>query len=595
MNFIRKNILVLLILILSLFLNIYGIWWGVPNEDIANIVFGSKDSLNQMAEEMKVSRDEIYKTFRHYSGRWDSSEFSKIHKERAKTEKWKIDAMRTYLLRSYGTDEQIPLVSLSNMKPSKFNFLPGIFVYGGLYIYGLGAFLKSCSILHLINLNSDELFYLLHPAEMGKLYIFGRLFGAIFCSLTVWVIYLIGSFLYNRKVGLIAAFLFVVTPAVVQQSHYLRPYAFGLFWLMLSFYYSVRILKSDEKRLYILAGIFAGLAAGSLTTYGIALLFIPIAHFLRDFSAKKISRLLLGIICFAAALLIVNPYYLITPSEVIAEFKMSKNWWGFHPSPERLFYFVRHNLLDMFKLPLWIAVAAGFIYSLYKRKKEDILILSILIPLTLYMAFTTTYNVHYSLPLVPFLILLGARFFDEMIYNEIPLNPPFTKGGIRGIRRLNVYSTKIKHVIIISLVAVISYTFIYSFSWDRIAAKRNVKTEAGEWIMNNIEPGASIGLVYHPSPFNTPPFNPFKYKIIPTDWNKEVLAKEKPSYFIVEEYTYLPHGSLKDLEDFLNNYEVIKDFEKNPKFLGLEFKRRENRPIDSCFVNPEILIFRRKK
>ena len=67
------------------------------------------------------------------------------------------------------------------------------------------------------------------------------------------------------------------------------------------------------------------------------------------------------------------------------------------------------------------------------------------------------------------------------------------------------------------------------------------------------------------------------------------------TFFVVRKNINLINGSFEDLQNFLDEYKIIKSFEKNPKFFAWEFKRRKNRPHDSCFVNPEIFIFRRKK
>src|ERR1051326_7490778 len=97
----------------------------------------------------------------------------------AEPEKDRIDlarAYRRYFLYSNHPDEMLTLMSLSKMHPSKLDFHPHLFQYGGLFVYPLGALIFVGGKLGLVKLTSDLTFYLQNPEAFGRLYVVGRLF-----------------------------------------------------------------------------------------------------------------------------------------------------------------------------------------------------------------------------------------------------------------------------------------------------------------------------------------------------------------------------------------------------------------------------------
>ena len=44
-----------------LFLNTYGLWWGIPDGERIELVFGNKKIVTQLSEIMRETREEIYK------------------------------------------------------------------------------------------------------------------------------------------------------------------------------------------------------------------------------------------------------------------------------------------------------------------------------------------------------------------------------------------------------------------------------------------------------------------------------------------------------------------------------------------------------
>lgn len=176
-----------------------------------------------------------------------------------------------------------------------------------------------------------------------------------------------------------------------------------------------------------------------------------------------------------------------------------------------------------------------------------------------------------GISLAPFFVLLVARFFDAGLSNNIKW---------------------FKLLTYIFLLLVIFCNFIYSFSHDKICAQKNIRIIAGEWINNNIPPGVKIGLFELPS-LGIPPFNLFRYNLKITGFDKILIEKNKPEYFIFSESECEKIGWTKTME-LLNNYREIKKFEKLQTFLNFEVKKSRPFSGDWANVNPVILIFKRK-
>ncbi len=576
----RYKILVFFIVLLSLFLNLYGINWGVPDKERINLVFEDVSLVKILSEEMQKSREEIYEKMEFWA---DPSQPMKektieveIKNEKLSISRKMIDAARSYLIRSYGDDEQHTLICMGNMNPSKLNFNPRFFIYGGGYLYPVAVGLKIASLFNYLDLNSDIKYYFLNPQQMGKMFTTGRIIGAIFCAIATYLIFLCGINLYGIRTGLIASLLFSVVPGTVIFSHHLKPYALTIFWMMLSFYWVTRILKEDKIKLPILAGLFAGFSAGTNLLSGFVLFFIPFAYFLRKLPqeniSKKLKMILIAIAFFIVGFLLTNPYWLSSLKNVVNEYKTASGCWGFNPTVGNLYYYLRYTLSSVFGIPLLIFIICGIAYAFYKREKQDILILPLLLLMLIYFASSTTKFAHYGIFLAPFLIFLVGRFFAV---------------GLSKTKRL-------KWITLIFLIFVSFYTFSYSFSYDKIFAQKNTRTIAGEWINNNISQGSKIGLLGLPSPWRTPPFSFFRYSLEITGFDKEIIRKKQPKYFILSEYQWQRSIGYKEMRKWFENYREIKRFEKIPNFFVFKFKRTENSPHDWCIPNPTILIFERK-
>jgi len=568
--------------LLSLCLNTYGIWWAGPSQERIKLVFSDRAMVEKLSPAMLQSMDDIYQGIEYYDQPQNYKDYD-ISIDNAKpltVKRSLLDGARSFLLRSYAPDEQATLKAISNMDPSRFNFNPRFFIYGGLYLYIISIFLKIVSLTGTIKLISDVSYYFLNPGQIGLMFTYGKLVSAVFVSCSVFYIYLCGEVLFNKRTGLIASFLFAVTPAIVIWSHYLNPHAFTIFWMMLSLFTGFKIYKHENRKAYIYSGFTSGITAGSLLIYGLILFALPLIQFTKNIE-KGFKKAIISLFdknmwfalgAFIFGFIAVNPYWLVSIKQVFREFHMASTYWQFSPSFANISYYARHVIMYGLGFPLWFIAILGLLFVFHNHRKKDVLLIILLLTPLIYFAFSTTRHMHYGLFIYPFLVLLGARFLDWFISGK-----------------------KVKKISgLIVLFAVFIYTFAYSLSMDVAAGRKNTKTSAGEWINSNIPPGSSVGLLDMPSPWRTPPFNFFKYEIVNIYWDKTLLENYEPLYVVVTEYQWLRGKDYGQLKEYLKDYIELRRFEEYPRILGMSFRRDGSSPWDWADINPEVIVFIRR-
>jgi len=102
-----------------------------------------------------------------------------------------------------------------------------------------------------------------------------------FGVLSTLVVYKIGKKIFDKKVGLVAAFLFAVIPLHVAASKIIRTDVMATFFILLSLLYCIHIVEEDNLHAYIMAGVFAGLATATRYPAALVILMIVIATIMR--------------------------------------------------------------------------------------------------------------------------------------------------------------------------------------------------------------------------------------------------------------------------------------------------------------------------
>ena len=80
---------------------------------------------------------------------------------------------------------------------------------------------------------------------VGEIWV--RFPSVIFGVATIWLVYLLGKELFNKKIGILAAFLLAIAPLHIYYSQEARMYSLATFSATLSFYYFWKLINNDNR------------------------------------------------------------------------------------------------------------------------------------------------------------------------------------------------------------------------------------------------------------------------------------------------------------------------------------------------------------
>jgi 4-amino-4-deoxy-L-arabinose transferase-like glycosyltransferase len=351
---------------------------------------------------------------------------------------------------------------------------------------------------------------------------------------------LLTSRLFGRKWGIIAGLLFASTPGIVVMSHEAKPHAFGILFICLTLYFSLRLLEEKKNRFAFLGGASSGLVAGSLYPYGLFLLYPLLAGILQKRALHKILLVLLG---FALLFSLTNFYLFLTPSEFIQEVKINKQILGSFSMKE---FF---SLLPALALLCgWILIPFSILGVILLWKDKKIFLLFVPPSLFSIIVLLIICGEKTSFP-------LGAKHFIFCL----PVFVLFAVVTLRKLSQRSFYFGSISGLICGGIFLYLTISYLAGFAAD--CSELNTRIISGRWINRHIPKSSSIGTIYRFSPYYAPPFCFARYKLIAiTGWEgfqQEML----PKYLLLVEGPFFRWGI--KLEKLLKNYRIFKMF-KNP-------------------------------
>ncbi len=325
-------------------------------------------------------------------------------------------------------DEPALISTTSNLND---NLNPGRFDWPHLYFYIVAFFFGVLGVARAVISKFADVPFLYTPAA---LFVTGRLVTIMFGTLTIIPIYLITKTLFkSREAAILAALIAAVLPVHVEESHLAKLDVAQAFFVALSLYYIVRIYETGQRKFYVWAGIFIGLATS--IKYNGFLMFLPLvlAFLLRfeksDWLNFKVWKNVI-INSFVSGVISIIFFYLGTPFALI-DYK--KFWshergigalWQFenvgHISsweyPFKIFNTFANMYRDNMGLGIWavfILLSILFLFFNKREKSYTLLLLPVLI-FTFYIGRFERSPAHYYIFLIPMYVPAIASFIMEL-------------------------------------------------------------------------------------------------------------------------------------------------------------------------------------
>ena len=363
---------------------------------------------------------------------------------------------------------------------------PKFFAYGSFPIY---LYRATGEIINYIN-KTEAWTY-----DWAKIDIIGRVWSAIFSSLTLIIIYRLARKVFDKRVALLTLFFTAFTVFLIQTAHFAVTESMLAFYIVTLSYLSIQLLKEPSFSQTAKLSLFMGFALATKTSAvtffippGLAFLYLIVnnlshKHFdhALDYAFKMILFLALSSFIF----FIIDPYIFLD----FKHFRESMNYEGGIVTGKLVVVYV-YQFIKTKAYLYWIqnwfftqgpllasASIVGSFYFLYLiiRKRQVSSILIFVWPLvyfTIVGNWFTKFN-RYLVPLYPFLALVSSKLLIDMIY-------------LARKQKILLLSSKLL------LVFTLSTTFIYALAFMSIYTSPQTRIMASKWIYANIPSNSKI-------------------------------------------------------------------------------------------------------
>ncbi|MEZ4915998.1 MAG: glycosyltransferase family 39 protein [Chitinophagales bacterium] len=348
-----------------------------------------------------------------------------------------------------------------------------------------------------------------------------RLPSIILTSIAIFLTFYIGSFFFNKRVGIIAAFFYAVNGLIIEMSAGRiatdHPDVFFLFFIELAVFFSVLYIKKQKTIFNILVGLSIGIAI--LCKWLPALIVLPIWALLmlqNKASYKKIALNFILIVSVATIIFMPWQIYIHNAFPLEAKWESAYNMKHILEVLDEqggsLFFFLEKITINygaLIYLPL-----AFLIYKFFKNKENYhllALIIWIFVPI-IFFSLVKTKMQGYILFTAPALFIATAYFWEEL-----------NNWQIKG---------KLKYLQKILLIALLVLPIIYCIERTKIFQNKD-RTPAWVQELKKIEnENENLVLINCPNPIETMFYaNCIAYSHIPT--KEEIDKLEKEGYTVL--------------------------------------------------------------
>jgi 4-amino-4-deoxy-L-arabinose transferase-like glycosyltransferase len=392
---------------------------------------------------------------------------------------------------------------------------PRFFQYPSLYLYALRlVFAAHWGYGHYTGLYTAQsqlpegtYYYLQSPGFFA----WGRAFTASLGTATVVLLFLVGRRWWGSRVGLVAAAILAVSPFHMRHSQFITTDVPSAFVTLLALAAALRLLENQQWRSYALAGLVAGLAAGTKYNAGAVVLAIAAAHSMSwgRASLRQLGRLAWAGIWCTAGFLITTPYAIITPDMFIGDLMtqyshytdsvvsgdLTKRW----PLAGYLQFFWIEGLLP---LPC-LAAGVGIVACLRRRDRPGLMLLVFALPYWLFALSQTQHFFRNLMPIFPILAIytgVGVVVVSEHLTGL--LTRAYRHAQAQRAGSVQIYALSLG----LLTVMLLSQPLRDALRTTQFFAQPLSKVAAGRYIREQLPHGAPIAVNLNPVAWANQPF-----------------------------------------------------------------------------------------
>lgn len=225
------------------------------------------------------------------------------------------------------------------------------------------------------------------------------LLSIIFSGLTIYIIFIFGSKLYNEKIGLIAALVFISTEYFLFFSKSGLSDAVFLFFFITALYYFYLSILNDNKYHYLLCGIFTVLAC--YTKYTGPILFL--IYIIIGLIQKKFKNKYFYLFTILLPIILILPYFLVFIKLITTKGIIQRHTKLLGINHLKFLYYLLRFAPTVFLAALFHRI----------KEKNDYFILSVIIIFFVVLGFYYPY-LRLAYPLIPLFSYFAACFIYKL-------------------------------------------------------------------------------------------------------------------------------------------------------------------------------------
>ncbi|TKJ28290.1 MAG: hypothetical protein CEE40_11800 [Chloroflexi bacterium B3_Chlor] len=327
----------------------------------------------------------------------------------------------------------------------------------------------------------------------------GRVLSALIDTGVIYLTYLIGKKVYDRRVGLLAAAFVTFTVFHIQAAHFYAVDALLTFFVLLFFVFALEFARRGGVANSMLMGASLGLALA--TKFSAAPLFLVVlgAHVLHwrqkgreePRQASRFFALTVGVLVLT--FFIAEPYAILDLdafSAGIAEQGRMVRGIADYPYTRQyintpaFLYQIQHTILWGMGLPLGLVAYCGLGFFLWRvarhRQGMELLLLAWVGPYFLVTGSFMVKFMRYMLPLLPFFLIMAAKMLCSF------------RGWLR--RRRPAKENQASAIWYGVTGFVIASSVLYTLAFISVYSRPHSRIQASEWIYRNLPSGSTLAL-----------------------------------------------------------------------------------------------------
>lgn len=386
-------------------------------------------------------------------------------------------------------DEMVNLMALSRIHPSRHEFDPHFYMYGGAYLYPVGVWYGLGHLIGLFPIPTLNTL-LAQPDTVDTLYVWGRTYVLLAFTASAWMLFKTFKLIFPVGTSLSLLMMYFAVPGSLIFSITMKPHWYALVFAVATLHLTVKLFTSRRLSFWhsIALGASIGLAVASSTVYGIFAVVIYGALIVAWKKTYIIVTPLITIPLTATAIFIItNPYVVLNMDAYQQESAALLGWYTLSGTLSGIAAFIRNSLTAGFGIPAWLVLGAA-VWEIFQRKSIlriglAVAIMGIVIFAGIVTSTVSTWNNAYRF--IPFFLPLSLLLIGKTY-------PPVYLRVAAAI------------TVILSIPTVAAYI-------DESRPEHSTRIQAAAWIEANIPVGSSI--CAQMVPYNSVPFDFTKYTI----------------------------------------------------------------------------------